>query len=514
MTRNRRIATWQILGALVLIMTVAVGQAVGSGLSSPPPPAPRSNAQPVIFGQFSGNVLVGLYYINPVTSSVIIVNSGSNVPVDTLQVVTADAGPATNLTFSVEQYIPVVQHETVGGPNNTTVTKAVTVQESVQWDNQTIALTSHAVENFQLQIPQTSSLQTVIISAGGAQWTIGHLTSPAALPAFMTQGGELGLLASAVVLSSLVWAIGILTARFIMDRAKYWPTRSLTGWLVIIFMAAFALYGAAGALYFQLAYIPWYTWLIPLYYISSAFSLGGQRPEVERWELEHHTGSAREDTLETDVRTLLVAPDEEYGYQWISRRSRKAAVMRVLGRKIPVKFINPRVEGGRVVKPWSAENRLCEDPVFDTKRTYWIDPRTDGENVGMRIVEYRPVKGPGEEEGKPLPRKWLRRSPTGRRLKEYAIPLSGAYTQTIPEFVSGLVNAATLGEELERTRWEKEELAAKFDTKYVNFDKQRFGARAAAAGFMRDTENIEGYKRATEHIREQAGVKTGTDKTA
>ena len=497
--KNRRVATWQIIVLVLILLPAAFsGPAAAEG-----PFSASAAAQPVLFGQFAGNVLVGIYYTNPVTQQVIIIDSGSNVPVDTLQVAAANGGPPVNLTFAVEQYVAATVNQQAAGPNNTTITRPVVVQESVQWDNQTISLASHQVEQYQLSIPQASQVRDVIVSAGGASWQFTHRTSPAALPAFMTQGGELGLLASAVVLSSIVWAVGVLTGKIIIDRAKYWPARSLAGWIVLAVAVAFIGYGAAGAFYFDLAYIPWYSWLIPLYYVSSAFSIGAFRPDVERWDLEHITGSAREDTLEMDIRSPLVAPDEEYGYQWISRKSRKAAIARLFGRKIAVKFVHPKIEGGKVVRPWSAENRLCEDRVYDTRRTYWIDPRTDGEKVGMRTVTYHELAGGSEPQIQP--RRFLRRSPSGRRMKEYAIPLSGSYTQTIPEFVSGLLNNTMLGEELEKTRWQKEEAEARLAAKVVDFDKQKFGARAAAAGFIRDTRDEDGYKRATDSIRKQAG---------
>lgn len=505
------IATWQAAAITLIVICAALAVAAPARGEPGAATVAQPRAQPVLFGQFAGDVLVGFYYTNPVTSSVVIVNDGSQVPVDTLQVAAANPGGPQNLTFAIEQYVQVTEQQTAQGPNNTTITRPVAVAEDIQWQNRTIALTSRSVGVYQVQLPQAPRQEVTVITASGASWTFNHHTSPGALPAFLTQGGELGLAAAVIALSSLDWAFAALTARAIVRRAKYWPQRSLAGWVVILFMVAFTAYGALGAFYYELAYVPWYTWLLPLFYVCTAFMLGIFEPKVERWELEHYTGSAREDTLESDVRSILTAPHAEMGNVYVSKNSRRAAFKRFLGIYTPIRFRNPKVEGGKVVRPWSAENRLCEDPIWDTKRTFWIDPRTDPDDVGMHTTTYREAKG-ADEQGAESPRRWLPwRHSSGKRIKEFIIPLSGSYTSTIPEFVSGLHNAVSIGEELERTRWEKEEAEAKLDSKFVNFDAERYGARLAAAGLSRGRRDADGYKRVADRIRDQAGVKLKSD---
>ena len=513
MTEISRVAMWQTaaITLLVLMLLVAAAPSPARGAGAP---SAQPHAQPVLFGQFAGNVLVGFYYSNPVTSSVVIVGDGSQVPVDTLQVAAANPGGPQNLTFAIEQYVPVTEQRTAPGPDNTTITRPVVVAENIQWQNQTVALASRSVGTYQVQLPQAPRQEVTVITSAGASWTFYHHTSPGALPAFLTQGGELGLAAGVIALSSLDWAFAALTARAVVRRAKYWPQRSLAGWVVILFMVAFTAYGALGAFYYELAYVPWYTWLLPLFYICVAFMLGIFEPRVERWELEHYTGSAREDTLESDVRSILTAPHSELGNIYVHKSSRRAALKRLLGLYTPIRFRNPKVENGKVVRPWSAENRLCEDPIWDVKRTFWIDPEVDPDEVGMKTTTYREARASGEE-GNESPRRWLPwRHSSGKRIREFVIPLSGSYTSTIPEFVSGLYNAVTIGEELEKTRWEKEEAEAKLDSKFVDFDAERYGARLAAAGLSRGRRDIDGYKRVAEGIREQARAKLKSDGSA
>ncbi|MCL5782524.1 MAG: hypothetical protein M1476_01270 [Candidatus Thermoplasmatota archaeon] len=424
-----------------------------------------SEASPVLFGKAASNgILIGFFY-SPPLGNIIIVHRDTSVPVDQLQYAVYNPGPGTSINLTIEQYSLAAQNLTIKSGNQT-LTRVIFVQSNVQWDNQSILSPSKTIVQGNISLPLASSPLDVQISYAGAVFQFRHQTAPAALPLILTQGGELEIWLSAFLLGSFIWVLGAVTARKIIDRVKWWPKRSFSGWILILMAFGIGIGFFGATYYYDLGYIPWYSWLIPLYYLSSSFMLGIFRPEISRWELMKIYGERKDEKVLTDVRAIYVSPDAEHGHIKIDLHSRKEAIARLFGRKIPVEF-----EPG--VAPWYAENEYWEDPVYDTRRTYFLHPLTEQGRIGYSYLE----------GSKPSVLRFIPKLPDTRRTstKTYRIPLSGHYSKRIAEFLGQLFSAAKIGKQLEDAQWKIEELNGRIQTRHSEFNRAQLAARAASS---------------------------------
>lgn len=428
----------------------------------------NQESSPVLFGKPALNgVLIGLYY-QPPLGSIQIIHTNSLVPADRISYAIYNPGNSKTLNITVEQYVLVPQTVTTK-IDNTTTSKTVFFQSEEQYSNATVLAPSRTIVEGNISLPLAAKQMSMQISYDGAIFSFYHHSAPAALPTIITQGGELAIWGTAFALGSLIWIFGAITARAIIDRVKYWPKRSVSGWLIILIMFAFAIFLFISTYYYDIGYIPWYAWLFPLYYIASAFMLGVFRPQIERWELLRIYGEKKDEKVLSDVRAIYVAPDSETGWQKISLHSRREAIKRLFGKKIPVTY-NPGPPA------WYAGNEYWEDPIYDTKRTYFIDPSTPASSVGSS----HPEKQPQQQQTKPkfIPSRFFR---PRTHMKTYQIPLSGHYTKRIAEFLGQLLSAAKIGKALEDAQWKIEELGGKLELRHSEFNRAQMAARAAAS---------------------------------
>lgn len=409
-------------------------------------------------------MLIGFYYTPPLGSSVI-VHSNTVVPADRLQYAIYNPGPSTTVNLTIEQYSLQARNITTKSANVTT-TSTIFVPVNIEYDNQSILAPSRTIVTGNISLPLAAKKLNALIEYDGAVFQFYHQSAPAALPAILTQGGELEIWASAFALGSVIWILGAMTARAIIDRVKYWPKRSLSGWIVILIAMAFVVSFFVSSYYYDLGYIPWYAWLIPLYYIASAFMLGVFRPEIERWELMRIYGEKKDEKILTDIRTLYVAPDSEYGFQKISLHSRRDAIRRLFGRKIPVIF-----QPGPPA--WYSGNEYWEDPIYDTKRTYFLDPKAQDNSIGYSYLTKSQLN----------PLRFIPKQPDMKQQhhRAYRIPLSGHYTKRIAEFLGQLFSASRIGKALEDAQWKIEELNGRLELRHSEFNRAQMAARAAAS---------------------------------
>lgn len=420
---------------------------------------------PVLFGKpTASGILIGLYY-QPPLGSMQIIHSRSLVPADRISYAIYNPGPSATLNLTVEQYLLQQQNITTRTANTTT-TRTIFVQVQQQYANVSVLAPSKTIVQGNITLPIAAKKMYMQISYDGAVFQFYHQSAPAALPAILTQGGELEIWGTAFALGSLIWILGAITARSIIDRVKYWPKRSVSGWVVILIAMGFVVFFFVSTYYYDLGYIPWYAWLIPLYYVASAFMLGIFRPEIKRWELFRIYGEKKDEKILTDIRAIYVAPDAELGWQKISLHSRREAIARLFGRKIPVTFLpGPPA--------WYAGNEYWEDPIYDTERTYFLDPKTSESAIGYSYLEKK----------MPNPLRFIPRIPdTVTAVKRsYRIPLSGHYSKRIAEFLGQLFSASRIGKALEDAQWKIEELNGRLELRHSEFNRAQMAARAAAS---------------------------------
>ena len=415
-----------ILLGIVVLLIAPVSMASGFQPSN----------QPVLFGKAANNGdLLGLYYTDPLGQT-IIVNTSTMVPVNSLDIVIYSPFDSGSVNLSVYTFTYAQENLTLRGANNSTITRVITVQDIIQYDNQSLPATARQIQVSLLGLPSSSKIVNVEVSFDGAVFTFTHRTSPNSVPVFLTQGGELGLVIILFILASLVWSLGALTSKMILKRARYWPKRSTSSWVIVFFVIGIVLYFFLGSYYYDLGYIQWYYFLVPVWFLSVMVMLGWWDPTIERWELMLTKGSKHE-KIYGGIEKVYAAPHVKYEWIEISRDSRLEAIKRVLGFYSPIVFYDGP-------PPWFLENPEWEDPIWDTKRMYFLDPR----------------KGPAHTIRKETWHFWIF---SGHR-SEFHIPLSGHYSKSAAEFLAEMTAIFEISEENEGLRIENRNFKIKYET--------------------------------------------------
>ena len=177
----------KFLGILALLGIVALLIAPVSMASGIQPAA-----QPVLFGKAANNGdLLGLYYTDPLGQT-IIVNTSTMVPLDSLDMVIYSPFTSGPVNLTIYTFTYSQENLTLKGLNNSTITRVITVQDIIQYDNQSLPATARQIQVSSLGLPSSSKIVNVEVSFDGAVFTFSHRTSPNSVPVFLTQGGELG----------------------------------------------------------------------------------------------------------------------------------------------------------------------------------------------------------------------------------------------------------------------------------------------------------------------------------
>ena len=220
--------------------------------------------------QFVGHVLhngdVAVLYYNSPTGTQII-HSGTVVPVNQIciEIYSIEAGNISinGSQFKGFQLVNVTQHF-----GNQTLKVQEKVQVNPQYFNNSIQVQTRAFQESTLQIPGSSNQENVQLQIDNTTISFLHATSPDLIPSQISGLGQLGIYLTFLLLGIFIFFLGSGTAAAIIKRMRYWPSFGKTGWFFIIFF----LLCTIGALYlfeyYQLAYISWYDWLIPLYFLS------------------------------------------------------------------------------------------------------------------------------------------------------------------------------------------------------------------------------------------------------
>ena len=398
-------------------------------------PANSPDAAPVLFGKAAQNGdLLALYYTNPL-GQVEIISQSSQVPIDTLNLIIYSPIRSGELNVSVFTYTMKEVQITIKQGNLTT-NLTQDRQFPIAYMNQTFNVSARSIMTFSLSLPYSSAQSQIQVSYDGAVFQFQHKTTPNAIPVFLTSGGELGLMIIVFVLTSLVWGLGALTSKLIMKRARYWPQRSASSWILIFIFLGIAVYFFVGTYYYDLGYVQWWYFLIPVWFIANMVMLSWWPANVERWELMTLKGG-KENKVYHDVEKVYVSPHAKATWIKIERDSRIDAFKRLIGQFVPIRFAPGE-------PPWYMENESWEDPVWDTRRVYLMDPE----------------KGPAHFFSLEKSRFWR----FVHHSVEYHIPLSGHYTKDAADFLSEEKAVLEIAKENESLRKENRNFRIQFTT--------------------------------------------------
>ena len=111
--------------------------------------------------------------------------------------------------------------------------------------------------------------------------------------------------------------------------------------------------------------------------------------------------------------------------------------------------------------------------MYDTRRTYFLDPKTSEQAIGYSYLEKK----------SPHPLRFIPKVPDVRTSisRSYRIPLSGHYSRRIAEFLGQLFSASRIGKALEDAQWKIEELNGRLELRHSEFNRAQMAARAAAS---------------------------------
>ena len=133
--------------------------------------------QPVLFGKAANNGdLLGLYYTDPLGQT-IIVNTSTMVPVNSLDMIVYSPFNSGSINVSVYTFTYAQENLTLRGANNSTITRVITVQDIIQYDNQSLPATARHIQVSSLGLPSSSKIVNVEVSFDGAVFMFTHRTS-------------------------------------------------------------------------------------------------------------------------------------------------------------------------------------------------------------------------------------------------------------------------------------------------------------------------------------------------
>lgn len=430
------------------------------------------SSPPQLVGEVSHNGMLIVVWYNDQIGQTHFIKNNQLYRFDSIQISVYNPTHENNLNITVEQYTLGSRTENVTSGNQT-YPRTVYTFSNVVYANQTVAISYRGITEGNISLPYTSSLKSVTINANGAVFQFRHLSIPPANQVPFANA-PVTMLIFLIIAVGIAYAMASALAAGFVRRVRYWPRISGMGWGVIVFLLLLSGGIFFYTFYYDIPTLPWYSFLLPAF-VMFFLGMANLWPQVfKSWSLRSypHQASKREDSAVTWNRRIFAVPDDtEYnipgyrysGYIRVSRLSRKEAILRLFGRKIPILF----PEGD---EPTKLGNESV-DPLDGDNREYILKAGEKGRLIKVKTevseLENEPKSQPMENtESKKRFRK--DKFVKTKKVTAYLIPVSHWHTMDMADFLARSNTESILSNKLENCLVEKTQLEASKELKYLD----------------------------------------------
>lgn len=357
-------------------------------------------------------------------------------------------GVTRSVKVTVEQYDLQNENVTVHS-NNVTYSRIESVRTNIQWNNETLVFAHHNETVFQVRLPVSGSEKYVSVNVDGAVFNFMHKSiPPVSIMPFSSSPLETWLLALLFIgimfVSAMTFAIGTL------KKVIYVPPVGVAIWSLVFIGIVGAVVLFMYAYYFELPYIPWFGYLIPVFIVfyfvilEKLSNMKGWTPVKSVYLFGIDDKGGRQEPIahrkriyvaDFSKRDFRIPDDEQYsGWVKFDPDSRIEALKRLFGRYTPVTW-------RKGPRPWLMDLGPAQDFRKEDKYLIFTDPRNPkGFNV-RETDKWTPV--PMKKDTKVRFRKFLRKKGFTER---FHIPVSGHHYKHIARFIEGYDTTAQLGD--------------------------------------------------------------------
>jgi len=397
-----------------------------------------ADSGPQLFGQFaSDGTIIALGYNDPL-GTYHPYYDGMVVSDDSLLVSAYAPNGQGSVLLTVAQFltrevqVPVVL-------DNVTTTRTVTEVYNLTYMNQTVTAPYRGIATSSITLPTAATAYDLVITYLDVRFSLVHHTAPSPFPAGLSQ---LAFYLFTLGLGTFLFLVGTAFAAGMKRRARYWPKMSGSMIALTVVLGVVAFVALLGTVYAQLAFLPWWAWLLPFLPFDVLVMLQVLPDRAQRWLLLGVEGPEKDEDLGTPMWEWVIAEDREEGLILCHSRSWRKAFLRVLGVKTRVVFEGEDVAG----KPWFGRNTRAEEDPFDIRRVYLLDPGT------------KPVREDARLGWKP----WLGKlKRPGFLAGEARVPLSGQHSLVVWSVWAGLVGIDMVAKDRDRLRRDNAKLTAR-----------------------------------------------------
>lgn len=348
--------------------------------------------------------------------------------------------------ITLDQYITVMRNVTVHGSNNTTYETVEPVKVNQQFSNVTLFLSPKSSGIQAIPIPVSSQEKQVSLTMDGLTFTFYHKSIPPVnvIP-FATS--PLAAWLVSIVFIGAAFIVAFSLAVLTLKRVIYVPPVGPATWSLVFIGILGASVLFLYAFYYEIPFIPWWSYLIPLFFVAY-FSILEKLANLKGYTSVKSTylfgvssggGGTQEGSIhrkriyvsEFGKKDWKIPENERYsGWILLDPDSRLEALKRLFGIYKPITF----KEGP---KPWIFDLGPADDFKKDDKYLIFTDP---SDPKGFDIREEG--KTSLTETGKKRIKAFLKKRKLNLR---FHIPVSGHHYRHISKFIEGYETVSELG---------------------------------------------------------------------
>ena len=156
--------------------------------------------------------------------------------------------------------------------------------KTVNIRNQTFSFfaNQYQIENLNLSLYLFKGQYVVDMYYLNVNFTFAYQPAPALFPVKITNNGELALYSIILLgIGLIIFVLGTLTAEFMIRRMLYFPKMPLSAYFLTFILGIFAVFILFNAIYLKIISIPYYYFVIPLFFMSIAIELQLRRGKAK-----------------------------------------------------------------------------------------------------------------------------------------------------------------------------------------------------------------------------------------
>ena len=380
---------------------------------------------------------------------------------------------ANNLSLTVYSPLTSVQ--------NASITVKSQIGNQTVYENQTLTVMPHEVQNFNLKIPLIKGTQEISITWSNN--TVIYFIQTYQPVNFPFGNNPLGLLALIGVIMLAFTGINIALTKGIIDRAKHFPKLSQRAWIGMITITGLIIYNVVMNYYYDLTGEDWALWLIPLWAFNLLMILSAW-PSNAQAELMIHIRETQGNDLETGLYAIKTAPmtekekgkypvENHSGKEYIDSRSYIDFLKRLAGIRIPIVMETSQqpdtvenTQSKRIKRTWKMKDRVSKEHPF--KEAVLLDPLEPQPVIEKVLI-------PTGKKAKKILKKQENTEEPPEKMKKIHIlrsHLNGKHMKEAEYFLADYITASESGKKIHQLSKDLAINQASLNTKAYNFQDE------------------------------------------